>query len=55
MLTDEQMQEIQNCKGLCETCSIKQLKGDMPCFDFIVGELIKTRTINSEGRINDGQ
>jgi hypothetical protein len=42
-LTDEQIQEAQDCKGRCETCSIKQLRKEMPCFDFIVMELIEER------------
>lgn len=43
-LTDEQITEVQNCKGYCEKCSIKLLRGNKPCFDFIVNELILTKT-----------
>lgn len=48
MLTDKQMQEIQDCKGLCEQCSIKGLRKDKPCFDFIVNELIEAREVTRE-------
>ena len=43
MLTDKQMQEIQKCEGLCEICSIMQLRGDTSCFDYIVEQLIIAR------------
>ena len=54
-LTDEQLIEIQNCKGECEKCSIKRLRGDNACFDFIVRELIlaKTELQNSRDYIKD--
>ena len=54
-LTEIQLQELQNCKGECEECSIRELRGGKPCFDFIVNELImaKTEHKNAKNYIKD--
>jgi hypothetical protein len=56
-LTDKQLQEMQNCKGICEQCSVMNLRGDKPCFDFVVGELVlaKTELQNAKDYIKDSE